>query len=219
MKFDLMVSGMLAVAALGFMGPAAAQDYKANVNYPDPDTTTTNDWRRRGPCGDPWVSIALTRVHGAADAARCNVSLYNGGRWNNFNDLVHAVARQKGAGGGHAAAPKPTLDLRLVKYQCAQANNNCTIFSQEGDKVGLLRDGNFAPDMPQRLVAAGGGNFVGQDGGTVSLVGNDGAGLVAAGSLNLISQKVMNARVAPMAGYALQGVNDFRALADRTRQK
>lgn len=214
---SVMFASLATLAFTALPGAATAQDYNPRSSYADPDSTTTDVWKRRGPCGDPWVSIALSRVYGTVDPAKCNVALYNGGRWNNYNELVHAVGRQKNAGGGTASAPKPTIDLRRLKYDCPTPSS-CSIFSNDGDKVGVLTNGNFQPELPAKIVAAGGGNLVGNDG--ASLVGNDGASLVAAGSLNLIAQKVnMNPPASPLRGYALQGVNDFRALAEKTRHR
>lgn len=202
-----------AVVVLSFAGTAAAQSYSPSSTYANPETETANQARQRGPCSDPWVTLALERVYGRADQAKCNASLYNGGRWDSYNTLIHAVAKAKSSGGGSTAS-LPTIDLSKIKYQCS-TQDNCTVFSNEGDKVGTLDNGNFRAEVPPKMVAAGGGNLIGMDGAT--LIGNDAGSMVAAGSLNLIARKVeMNPPASPMSGYSLQGVNDFRSLQKKS---
>lgn len=200
------------VLTLTFAGTAAAQYYNYNPRntYGNPAPDMTAEARRKGPCGDPWVTLALINVYGRADPSKCNVALYNGGRWNDFNQLMHAVAKQKGASGGTAAVP--TLTLTDTYHKCSPAANHCEIFSKEKIKVGILTDGNFTPEVPP-MVAAGGGN----------LVGNDGAGMVAAGGGNavakMIREKVEMSNVSSLGSRTLLGVSNFRALKEKTRQK
>lgn len=204
------VISLAIVLTLTFAGSAAAQYYNPGHSYGNPDTHTTAEAKRKGPCGDPWVTLALNAVHGRADPSKCNVALYNGGQWSNFNQLVHAVAKQKGASGGTAAVP--TLTLTDTYHKCSASSNQCEIFSKEKTKVGVLINGNFTPEVPP-MVAAGGGN----------LVGNDGAGMVAAGGGNavvkMIREKVEISNVTPLSGRGILGVSNFRALKEKTRQK
>ena len=65
---------------------------------PNPSDQETADWRRKGPCSDPWVSKALTEVKGSiyingyASQGDCNPGIYNGGSWSNYDQLYRAVA-------------------------------------------------------------------------------------------------------------------------------
>lgn len=217
MNFKIKFASWASVACIAVPGAAAAKDYNPRGVYANPEAESIATWKRLGPCADPWVTMALNVVHGTADRAKCNAALYNGGRWSDFNDLVHAVGRKQATISGSASASRPTIDLSRIKYQCSTPNI-CAIFSNDGNKVGLLSNGKFQPEVPATMVAAGGGNLVGNDG--ASLITDNGAGLVAAGAGNLIAQKVnMNPPASPMGGYSLQGVNDFRALAEKTRRR
>lgn len=64
---------------------------------PNPSDQETAQWRQRGPCSDPWVSKAVTeyrgKVNGYANQGECNNGLYNGGRWNNYDELYRAVVK------------------------------------------------------------------------------------------------------------------------------
>lgn len=137
------------VLTLTFAGTAAAQSYNPSHNYGNPDPHTTAEARSRGPCGDPWVTLALIAVYGRAESSKCNVALYNGGKWNNYNQLMHAVAKQKSSG---------------------QAS------SLVGSAKPSSLAGSAKPPSPRAgdLINKNPGRLVGQDGGT--LVGNDGAG-------------------------------------------
>lgn len=146
-----------AVAAFAAAGPAFAQ-YSASSSYANPDQTTTQVYQTsRKVCNDPWVTIALIRVYGSADPAKCAPALYNNGQWSDYNQLVHAVAKTRDS---FAAAG---IDLKLG------TQNGQTV-------VAILQGGS--------LVAAGGGNLVAAGGG--NLVAAGGGNLVAAGGGNLI---------------------------------
>lgn len=126
------------VLTLTFGGTAAAQSYNPSHNYGNPDPHTTAEARSRGPCGDPWVSLALIAVYGRADPSKCNVALYNGGQWNNYNQLMHAVAKQKSSG---------------------QASSLASSAKPPPPRAGDLINKN-----PGRLVGQDGGTLIGNDG-------------------------------------------------------
>lgn len=139
------------VLTLTFAGAAAAQYYNYNPRntYGNPAPDITAEARSKGPCGDPWVTLALINVHGRADPSKCNVALYNGGRWNDFNQLMHAVAKKKNSGQTSSLAGS------------AKASSLAGSAKPPPPRAGDLINKNSAP-------------LVGQDGGT--LIGNDGAG-------------------------------------------
>ena len=79
---------LIAASSVGFSHIASAQStYEATASHANPDGTTEAFIKRCGPCGDPWVTMALERVFGKADAAKCNVGRYNNGRWSSYNEL------------------------------------------------------------------------------------------------------------------------------------
>lgn len=126
------------VLTLTFAGTAAAQSYNPRGNYANPDMNTTAVYKRKGPCGDPWVTIALINVYGRAESSKCNVALYNNGHWSDFNQLMHAVAKRKNSNqasslAGSAKPPSP-------------------------------RAGDLINKNPGRLVGQDGGTLVGNDG-------------------------------------------------------
>lgn len=160
------------VAALCVAGPIGAQSYTPTMRYPNPDGDM-NSVRRRGPCLDPWVTIALEINYGRADPALCAPALYKLGRWGTFDELVHAVAATKAATGG-------TSTLRVVPVE----GRNISM-------IGVFRGGSLVAAGGGNLVAAGGGNLVAAGGGNMvsivsgRLVAAGGGNMVAAGGGNL----------------------------------
>lgn len=222
MKTALML-GVVAVVSATFPGLASAQGtYSVSARYANPEQTTTDMARKRGPCGDPWVTIALERVHGRADPAKCNVKLYNNGQWSDYNQLVHAVAKAGGVagpGGGNAGGPpKPTIDVTQVKYECL-SQTSCNLFAKSGEKIGVVAGGQLSVSLPPNMVAAGGGNLVGNDG--ASMVAAGGGNMVAAGGGNILAAKIERATMVAAGGgnYKLQGVTSLSDLKAKTRGK
>lgn len=212
-KFMSAVFAFAVVAAACIALPSVAGAvYEPNKTYANPSTQQTNN--NRGTfCSDPWVTMALDIVYGDMDRqkSRCTVSLYNGGQWNNFNQLVHAVGKKR-------LANLPKLDLSRTKYLCTTTPKSCTIYSGNLIKVGKVENGNFTVELDTNfkasIVAAGAGNMVAAGGG--NLIGLDGASIVAAGAGNVITKNVEAAPTGPKSGYALQGVNSFSALKAKT---
>ena len=100
------LASVVIAACLVLPGAAAAKDYDPRSVYPNPEPEAAANWKRLGPCADPWVTMALQVVHGTADRAKCAKALYNGGRWSNFNELVHAVGRRQATISGRASTFK-----------------------------------------------------------------------------------------------------------------
>jgi hypothetical protein len=169
--------GAVLAAVTVFAAPAVAQSYSAGTRYPNPDAETAAA-RQRGPCNDPWVTIALERVYGRADPALCAPALYRGGSWGSFNDLIHAVAATRNA--------TPAGWLRVVPVRGASYN-----------MIGVFNGGTLVAAGGGNLVAAGGGNLVAAGGGNIRIVNNQ---LVAAGGGNLVSPGGGN--IAPVANFS-----------------
>lgn len=132
--------------AMAIAQDANAQSYNPRSNYANPNQSETQQGRSLG-CSDPWVGLALLRVNGRVDKAYCGTWLYNGGRWSDFNQLVHAVAQTRDS----LASQHVRLALGVTP--------------QNTPTVVLIKD--------NRMVAAGGGNVVGSN--VMGLVGNDGS--------------------------------------------
>jgi len=197
---------VLAAASVGVARQAHTQEtsgragYYPMNSYANPDETTTRVTKQRGPCSDPWVTMALTRVYGAADAGKCDAKLYNGGSWGSYNELIHAVA----------------LTLPLT----AKAINDF--------QINLYRSGTlFAVLANERyyLVGNDGASLIGNDGSTLrladlaKLIGNDTAG---AQQVVLSERLISNASVflQPLAGYKLMsGRTSYSALKAATRRR
>jgi len=222
----ILAGSMLIGASVVTNEAAGAQgSYKASGSYANPDGNTTEVWKKRGPCGDPYISIALIAVFGAADRAKCDAAQYNGGRWNNYNDLVHAVWRRW-------QAALPTLDVGTVSFKMV-SDTVAKIAAANGTPVGEMKNGKLEvdPATTQRLVAAGGGNIVSKEGNSLvaagggNLVGPDGGTLVAAGGGNLaaaIDAKMATATVTPASGpsgYKVMSVTSYSALKAATRKR
>lgn len=131
---------------------------------------------------------------------------------NNFNNDSQKAASfyRQNAAQYHKPALM-TLDMSVVKYQLN--GNHYDLFDRNGVKVGTLANGIAQPLPPANMVAAGGGNVVGQNG----------SGMVAAGGGNfnnaIVAALNANPPVAPMTSrYTLAGVNNFNALKQKSRQ-
>jgi hypothetical protein len=77
---------------------------------PNPTAAETQRARQAGPCGDPWVSLAVSfaksteitkaggptrtapgQAVGSGASGECNPAMYRGGHWANYNELLEAV--------------------------------------------------------------------------------------------------------------------------------
>ncbi len=175
MQKQMLVAAACA-AAIAAGAPAAAQSYSPSRTYPNPDGDM-NSVRSRGPCVDPWVTIALEMVNGRADPALCAPALYRGGSWGSFNDLIHAVYATKSRIG--------VSTLRVLPVQGKSYN-----------MIGVFQGGNLVAAGGGNLVAAGGGNLVAAGGG--NMVSIQGGRLVTTGGGNLAPVATVR------QGYGLQ---------------
>lgn len=171
------------VASVLLPHQAAAQNFNAQTRYANPTQQETNAARALG-CADPWVGLALKKVKGSFTVADCLVRLYNGGNWDSFNTLIHAV------------------------------NGTKASFAQAGAALLPARFPNGSPGVVLRLngqiVAAGGGNLIGQDGASIaSLIGKGGAGVVNVPA-NLIGTGVGSLKVGAAGERHLQSKGSVR---------
>lgn len=211
MKSKLISSPLPAVliasaASLFLLGHAhAAPYYSSKSSYADPDGTTSQIHKQRGPCSDPWVTIALINVYGKAESSRCNIKLYNGGNWRNFNELQHAVAK---------AGNFPTVDVSQIKATKVDSDT-ISVASKNGVPLGQFDNGRLTVSLPPNMVAAGGGNMVAAGAGN----------MVAAGAGNLTDavKDVLEKSNPPVSfqggGYGLQSAKNFNDLKNLSKKK
>jgi hypothetical protein len=210
----LVAAAIVSAVATTAPSVAGAQTYSQSSSYANPDNTTTEVIRRRGPCTDPWVTMALERVYGSADRILCDARRYNNGSWSSFNQLVHAVGK---------VSRLPVFDVRTGTARNV-SDVSVDVFEARGRKVGTITNGEFVvdPAMVSTMVAAGGGNLIGNDGST--LVGNDGASLIGNDSGGLKPKLEMKLEAASLSAsgggkYGLLGVMKFSAIKAATRKR
>jgi hypothetical protein len=177
---------------------ASAQTYDPTANYANPEGGITTDSQRNNPCPDPWVSIALKRVYGDnPDRSQCTTTLYNQGQWNDYNQLVHAVA-------GVAMRRALPSSQKLGAAKLPDGKPVVTLI--EGSRIVAAGGGNLSGQGAAHIVAAGGGNIVPTGGGKIVAAG--GGNIVAAGGGNLTK-----------AAYDMLAKMEYRSKApDRTLQ-
>ena len=200
------VSYFVLIAASIVSGAVAAQSYSSSTKYDNPSNETTALAKKNGPCSDPWLTIALTKVYGSADIHKCNASLYNGGRWSDYNQLVHAVAKAKGSVysptapnfGLNPIAPRPLAAITAPAGRAGLADHKMT--AQEAQAQIRAKGGNLTLAQANQLVAAGGGNL------TLLQV----LGLVAAGGGNLVGNDGSTFKVGPNGSLIDYNGSTFR---------
>lgn len=133
--------------------------------------------RSTGPCRDPQVSIALTYVrlgnyitgsntsyiNGVGDFGECQATLYNGGSWSSFDELVRGVKTAFDNMRGN-------VQIRMSSLGNGQA------------RITIDAGAGFVDNVTVRLI--------GHDSG--SLINHDGASVIAAGGGNFKVQSVGN---------------------------
>lgn len=160
MKKIFLVLGLITITAT----------FNLAQTFPNPSQQETNEWRKKGPCNDPWVSKAVSQAnasvrlaHGFGNYGECDVNQYNYGSWNSYDQLYKAVEK--------------------ARSDMNSSGTSWESYTNKNGRAVFLLDSNFNP------IAAG---LVGNDG--ASLIGNDSAGirgiiskLVAAGGGNLVA--------------------------------
>jgi len=172
------------VLSLAMSGTASAQ---WSGESEDTHRRLAEQHRSQSKCGDLWVSYAFSRVTagGYASAQACNIGNYNNGQWNTLSELLTLMECYLHGG---------NRPCQLVEYSYRASRPADGVIRLE-----TLANGNPIGSMDinaqsGRIIAAGGGNLVGNDGASMvaagggNLVGNDGASMVAAGGGNLLDQ-------------------------------
>jgi hypothetical protein len=63
----------------------------------NPSAAETAQWRKNGPCEDPWISLAVSVAKttsvgpGRAAGDECNTENYHGGQWGSYKELLGYV--------------------------------------------------------------------------------------------------------------------------------
>lgn len=159
-----------------------------------PDAKRTEDYRKKGPCSDPWISWAHIDASAGTDSAQgygtygqCNPKWYNNGSWSNYTELFNAVREYRNS-----------LSQAGIAYK--------TKFNTDGSAVFYATiDGQAYGTVVKGLRKGTGGkvfDLIGNDSG--GLVGNDGASLVAAGGGNLVAAGGGNLVAAGGGNFSLQ---------------
>jgi hypothetical protein len=130
----------------------------AVAQLPNPSQSDTDAARRRGPCRDPWITIAIEassnrRPKGVGDYGECNYLLYNGGSWSNYDELSRAVG----------------VLLR--------SNLRISLTSLGGDQVRITHDAGdgFVWTQTLKFISDQGSALVGK----TRMVSDNGAGLIS----------------------------------------
>lgn len=184
---------------LGFIGIAAQTGL---AQLPNPSQQDTNEWRSKGTCNDPWVSKAVSQVNASVRLAHtsngsdgeCDVSQYNNGQWGSFDQLWKAVDKRRGE--------MRAMGVYYDSYKVSGAGK-VNFLLEEGNNriIAAALVGNDGAS----LVAAGGGNLIGNDSAGIKavinkLVAAGGGNLVAAGGGNLVNILKANGAALPTGG-------------------
>lgn len=121
-------------------------------------------------CRDPWINNAYRELAGRAPTGRgevgeCNIKLYNNGSWNNYDELKRYVQEVR------SNLKIGVKDLANGKWGMAVQGNGATavnVFDLAGNMV-AAGGGNLIGNDSGGLVAAGGGNLVGNDGASIKI--------------------------------------------------
>jgi len=144
----------------------------AVAQLPNPSQSATDSAQRRGPCRDPWITIAIEsssgrRPQGVGDYGECNYLLYNGGSWSNYDELSRAVRVLLGS----------SLRISLTTLGGDQAR----ITHDAGDGFVWTQTVKFISDQGSALV------------GKTRMVSDNGAGLISRTKYQI--QSTPNAKV------------------------
>jgi len=136
---------------------SSAQSYNPSAVYQNPDSimpgVTRQAWATQ-PCRDPWINIAYVwawgkRPSGAGNEGECWPNQYSQGRWGNYNQLVHSIARYR---------------------QCMQSKGLTVVPARISDYANQISfvivdpSGRLVGNDSASLIAQGGGNLVGSNG-------------------------------------------------------
>jgi hypothetical protein len=182
----------------------------------------TDNYRRSGPCSDPWVTAAIIRASSGTAGAQtlngtdgdCDISRYNNGSWTSFASLVGYVRDARNAdyamGVEYERYDTGAGKLLALMDRNAQRVIAMTLVGNDGASVIGNDAGSIANVL--RMVAAGGGNMVAAGGGNLkalmaskNLISNMGRVLPTAGGnlISNISPDMLSINFEAVSGYGL----------------
>ena len=146
-----------------------------------------------GSCKDPWINQAYNKLYhrapsGSGLSGECDVRLYGGGSWSNYDDLERKIIIAKG--GGHAAAMAPAAPVGMHLDRGGNVYNGSVLVARAGTFDLVSRTGSLLNTAA--IVAQGGGNIVAQGGGNI--VAQGGGNIVAQGGGNMRSVQSVESR-------------------------
>jgi len=159
-KFRTMLFTFMAAAILLSVSSATAHAQKAN-----PSAAETQQWRQKGPCGDPWVSKAVTEykgsVAGVGNYGDCETTKYNNGSWISYDDLYRGV--------------------QTAQSNMRNAGVSISMTSLGGDQRVITTDpgGGFVCKQTVKILVNGGGSLIGLDGSTLIASGAGNFGVLS----------------------------------------
>lgn len=168
----LTAAALLAAPAFAQSNPTEAQNQAARA--------------AKGNC-DPWITIAYKRLYGDGYVPAdwmCSKTLYVGGNWGPFSELMNAV-RAKDYGLYNYAGVVLTGSGPLAGRTAIGVFQGGTLVAAGGGNIVAAGGGN--------IVAAGGGNIVAAGGGNIIML--DGGKLVSPGPRTLMSNSSKPVRV------------------------
>jgi hypothetical protein len=208
------------LATLGAVILLSLSSATANAQLQNPSQQEFNRVKAQGPCADAWITLAIwfnnggtSNPRGVANAGECDPKMY-GGSWSSYDELTKLVnaARHDSnypsfyiASDGRVGGTTWVLMLRNGNVVAQQPISNDFI-SHNGSALALAR-----------IIAAGGGNIVAHDGGTLT-VGNsklatrngDVLGIVIDNTSNIVIDNTSNIRqlrsfsFSPAAAYSIK---------------
>jgi hypothetical protein len=154
----------LALLTLALAGPVAG----SAAAQSNPSEDQTRSARSRGPCSDPWVTMALESLFRRVPSSACDIKLYNNGSWGSYAQLLGAVRstyRPVVIGGNGPLAGKAALGVfsgsQLIGAGGASmvAAGGGNMVAAGGGNMVAAGGGNIMLQQGNRLVSPGGGNY------------------------------------------------------------
>lgn len=175
LKLRTMLLVSVAACALLSLSSATANAQRHRQN---PSDQLTADARQRGPCKDPWITIAIwdfnggmSNPQGVADAGECDPNLYGGvGSWNSYDQLYNVVEPTIRYLHNSGRSFKILSDGRVGGTTSVLMLSNGFVTSQRVISNNLITSDGASI---ARVVSQGGGNVVSQGGGNVLSDGSD----------------------------------------------
>ena len=149
------------------------------AQQPNPSQQDTNEWKAKGTCSDPWVSRAVSQVNASVRHAHtsngsdgeCDVTQYNNGQWNSYDQLYKAVDKRRddlNSMGAFYDSYKSSYFGKALFFLEKSSNKiiAATLVGNDGSTL-VGNDGASIKSIINNMVAAGGGNMVAAGGGNL----------------------------------------------------